>query len=186
MPAAVDFAEFKADGLDDEDFCDRIQDGCTAYGRLTQNIGFDARGVFRRRALFLQVLVPQHVAQKHGTAEPVSLYTLLQQAHDALVYGAPYTALALMRSILERVLRDHYGAKEAKLYERINQARFSGRQKKNLHHIRELVNAVLRWDKEVGDKEKKFLSDTVEEQETHMVLLLLSLRKLIEEAPKYC
>ena len=185
IDAAVDFAEFKADGLDDEDYCNRIQDGCAAYGRLAQNIGFDARGMFRRWALFPQVLVPRHVAQKHGSTEPVSLYTLLQQAHDAFVYGAPYAALALMRSILEKVLRDHYGAKEGKLHERIDQALRFGRQKNSLHRIRKLVNAVLHWDKELGDEEKKFLSGTVEEQETHMVLLLFSLRKLIEEAPKY-
>ena len=38
------------------------------------------------------------------------MLTNLQQAHDAFVYGAHYAALALMRSIMEAVLRDHYGA----------------------------------------------------------------------------
>ena len=185
IDAAVDFAEYKADDLDDEDFYHQIQDGCDAYGRLTQNLGFDSRGVFRRRALFPQVLVSQHVASKHGSAEPVSLYTLLQQAHDAFVYGAPYASLALMRSILEKVLRDHYGAKQGELYMRINQALRFGRQKEAMHRIRKLVNAILHWDNEKGEGEKTFFLGTVEEQEKNMVLLLLSLRKLIEEAPKH-
>ena len=111
--------------------------------------------------------------------------TLLQQAHDAYVYGVHYAALALMRSILEKVLRDHYGAKQGDLYERINQAlRFWG-QKEAMHRIRKLVNAILHWDDEKGEREKEFFLGTVEEQEKNMVLLLLSLRKLIEEAPKH-
>ena len=46
----------------------------------------------------------------------------LRQAHDAFVSGAPFAALALMRSILEGLLRDHYGAEGKDLSDRINQA----------------------------------------------------------------
>jgi uncharacterized protein DUF4145 len=51
--------------------------------------------------------------------------------------------LALMRSILEAVLRDHYGAEGEDLSERINQARQlpSGASVAALHRLRKLANA---------------------------------------------
>ena len=47
----------------------------------------------------------------------------LQEAHDAFVFGATYAALALMRSIMEAVLRDHYRADGKDLSERIRNPR---------------------------------------------------------------
>ena len=44
-----------------------------------------------------------------------------------------------------------------------------------MHRIRKLVNAILHWDDEKGEREKEFFLGTVEEQEKNMVLLLLSL-----------
>ena len=185
IEAAIDFAEFKADDLEDEDYQADVRSGVDSWRELRQNVGLDARGAFRRRALFPRILVPRHVASKHGSAEPLPLYTLLQQAHDAFVFGAPYAALALMRSILEKILRDHYGGTEDRLDKLINQAFRFGRQKDDLHHIRKLVNAILHWDDEKSEWEKRFFSDTVEVQEKSVVLHFLVLRKLIEEAPKH-
>ena len=48
------------------------------------------------------VLIPRHVSKSHGEAEKLSLLTHLQQARDAFVFGVPFAALALMRSILKR------------------------------------------------------------------------------------
>ena len=113
------------------------------------------------------------------------MHTLLQQAHDAFIYGAPYAALVLMRSILEKILRDHYGATGSALTKLIDQALRFGRQKEAMHHIRKLVNTILHWERDENEPEKKFLLGKDEEQEKSMVLLLLALRKLIEEAPKH-
>ena len=117
------------------------------------------------------------------------MYTHLQQAHDAFIYGAPYAALALVRSILENILRDHYGAKGVDLNELINQAFQSRRQQSDLrgdlHHIRKLANTILHWDRDEREKEKKFFSGKFDEREQKMRLLFLALRKLIEEAPEY-
>ena len=189
IDAAIQFAQDMLDHIDDDAFQDRIQNGCDAYGELMQNIGFDARGVFRRRALFPKVLIPRHVAKRHGSAEQHSLYTHLQQEHDAFIYGAPYAALALVRSILEKILRDHYGAKGVDLNELINQAFQFRRQQSDLrgdlHHIRKLANTILHWDRDEREKEKKFFSGKFDEREQKMRLLFLALRKLIEEAPEY-
>ena len=89
-----------------------------------------------------------------------------------------------MRSILEKILRDHYGATESKLYELIDQALHFKRQKDAMHRIRMLVNAIVHWENEKGKWEMRFLLGK-EEQEKSMVLHLFALRKLIEEAPKH-
>ena len=185
IEAAIDFAEDYADEdrVENEDHLYRIQAGVEDWYRL-KNIGFDPSGMFRRRMMFPFVLIPRHVASGHGN-EPLSLYGLLQQAHDAFIYGAPYAALALMRSILEKILHDHHGAQAGKLDERIDQALRFGRQKQDLHHIRKLANAILHWDREEGEQEKKFFLGETHEQEMNMILLFLALRALIEEAPKH-
>ncbi len=54
-----------------------------------------------------------------------------------------------------------------------------------MHRLRKLANTILHWGREEREWEKKFFSGTVEEQEKSMVLHLLALRKLIEEAPKH-
>jgi Domain of unknown function (DUF4145) len=69
------------------------------------------------------VLVPRHVAAKHASANELSFIKNLQQAQEAFIFGTPYAALALMRSIMEAVLRDHYRAQGNDLAERINNAR---------------------------------------------------------------
>ncbi len=113
IQAAVDFAYNQAtqEWRDfTEGFPESIEEGISAWDRLKAEAGFDLRGIFRRRELIPFVLVPRHVAMRHGSAEKLSLFTHLQQAHDAFVFGVPFAAVALMRSILELVLRDHYGA----------------------------------------------------------------------------
>jgi hypothetical protein len=86
---------------------------------LTDEIGFDLAGVFRRRRLVPFVFFPRHIAARHGAPEKTSIYQSLQQAHDAFIFGVPFAALALMRSIMETVLRDHYNAQGNDLSERI-------------------------------------------------------------------
>lgn len=120
---AIEFAQFNIDQedrwIDQPDLIERIQEGVAAWERLERDTGFDLRGVFRRRALIPFVLVPRKVAAKHGSAETLSMLKNLQQAHDAFVFGATYAAIALMRSIMEAVLRDHYGAEGRDLCERM-------------------------------------------------------------------
>ena len=187
IEAAIDFAQKYADEnrVENEDDLYSIEAGVEDWYRLTENFGFDPSAVFRRRKLFPFVLIPRHVASNHGSAEPLSLYILLQQAHDAFIYGAPYAAIALMRSILEKILHDHYGAQAGDLHERIDIAFRFGHQKRDLHHIRKLANAILHWDREESEQEKNFFFGAVQEQEKNMIFLFFALRALIENAPKY-
>lgn len=182
---ALDFAHDQVtdEGRDfPEGFPESIEDGVAAWDRLKDEAGFDLRGAFRRRELVPIVLVPRHVAGRYGSAERLSLYTHLQQAHDAFIFGAPFAALALMRSILETMLRDHYSAQGVDLKERIDSCRSlpSGANKAALHRLRKLANAVLHLNEQTAE-----LPRTLEPRhlEKEIISLLFVLRALIEGAP---
>ncbi len=185
IEAAIQFAQFNA-GQDHrwddshEEFIRQIEDGVAAWDRLQQDTGFNLRGIFRRRALVPFVLVPRRVAAKHGRSGALSMLKNLQQAHDAFVYGASYAALALMRSIMESVLRDHYGAEGKDLDERIRSARGRlprGANEAALHRLRRLANAILHLDRD-KDEGLPMMDDVRLEKE--IVSLLFVLRALIE------
>jgi hypothetical protein len=184
---AIKFAQENADqdwrwDEDQEHFIRRLQDGVAAWDRLKEETGFDLSGVFRRRALIPFVLVPRQVAAKYGSDEKLSMLKNLQHAHDAFVYGATYAALGLMRSIMEAVLRDHYGAKGPELDARINNARGRLPPRVNaeaLHRLRRLANAILHLNPE---KDEGLPSMDEERLEKEIVSLLFVLRALIEGA----
>jgi hypothetical protein len=177
----------RADDELNEDFRESIEDAMAAWRSLKDNAGFDLRGVFRRRELVPFVLVPRHVAARHGGAESVSMLKNLQQAHDAFVFGAPFAALALMRSIMEGALRDHYGAdgEDLDLSERIRQASRhlpSGANAAALHRLRKLANSILHLDSE---KDEGLPNINAIQLEKEIVSLLFVLRALIEGAPRW-
>ena len=104
----------------------------------------------------------------------------LQQAHDAFVFGATYAALALMRSIMEAVLRDHYRAEGKDLNDRIYNARSRLPPRANaaaLHRLRRLANAILHLDPE---KDEGLPSLDEVKLEKEIISLLFVLRALIE------
>ncbi|WP_155889374.1 DUF4145 domain-containing protein [Cucumibacter marinus] len=108
------------------------------------------------------------------------MLTNLQQAHDAFVFGAPHAAIALMRSILEAVLRDHYAAKGKDLEERIRNARRRlppGANEGALHRLRKLANVILHLDRQ---KDEGLIKMDEVRLEKEVVSLLFVLRALIE------
>ncbi len=161
-------------------FVKRIESGVEAWERLAEETGFNLQGILRRRALIPFVLIPRKVAAKHGSIEKLSMLKNLQQAHDAFVYGAAYAAVALMRSIMESVLRDHYGAVGNDLSERIGNVRGRlprGANDAALHRLRRLANAILHLDPQ-KDEGLPTMDDVQLEKE--IVRLLFVLRALIE------
>ena len=157
-----------------------IEEGALEWHQLIYDVGFDIRGVIRRRALVPFVLVPRHVSSHYGEAEKFSLLKNLQQAHDAFIFGAPYAALALMRSIMEVVLRDHYLAKGEDLNQRIRNARNRlprGASEAALHRLRKVANAILHLDREKDEGLPKLDEMRLEKE---IVSLLFVLRALIE------
>jgi hypothetical protein len=189
IEAALDFANEQAHqdvgfpgghrDFGDEDFAQGIVDGVSEWNRLREETGFDLEGVFRRRDLVPFVLIPRHVSSKHGEEEALSLLTNLRQAHEAFVFGVPFAALALMRSILEVVLTMHYDASGKDLEEKIDNTRSlpASVWKSNLHSLRRLSNDVLHVN-----KDRARLPQDMERQ---LLIFLDMLRKLIEGAPVF-
>jgi hypothetical protein len=171
--------------LSSDDY-DSVRNGREAWDRLTADGGLDLRGVFRRRELVPFVLIPRQVGNKWGSTEKLSLLQNLQQAQEAFIFGAPFAALAMMRSVAEAVLHYHYGAEGEVLSKRINDAHSrrllpKGVSAERLHRLRKLARAVLHLDS--GDDESmRRLDDARLEKE--IVSLLQLLRMLIEGAPQ--
>lgn len=184
---AISFAQISADQherweAEQEGWIMRIKEGVDAWTGLQYETGFDLRGVFRRRALIPFVLVPRHVAAKYGNSAKLSLFKNLKQAHDAFVFGATYGALALMRSILEVALRDHYKAEGGNLEERIRGVRTRlppSANEASLHRLRKLANAILHQNSE---RHEGLLQMDDVQLEKEIVSLLFVLRTLIENA----
>ena len=107
---------------------------------------------------------------------PSSKKNHLKQAHEAFVFGTPLAALALLRSILELVLENHYHSHGKNLNEQINGLTRlpAGVSLADLHAIRLLANAVLHFKKEAS---------MPEDIEPQMIKHLDVLRRLIEDAP---
>jgi hypothetical protein len=184
---AIKFAEFNAEQdwrweKRQSDFINGILEGVAAFDRLKESTGFDLRDVFRRRALVPFILIPRSIASKQGSIERAPMLKNLKQAHDAFVFGATYAALALMRSIMEAVLRDHYKAEGKDLSERIRSARGRlppGANEGALHRLRKLANAILHLD---PTKDEDLPNMEAAKLEKEIVSLLYVLRALIEGA----
>lgn len=159
-----------------EGFVEDIESGIAAWERLTGEADIDVEGIIRRRRLVPFVLIPRHVSRHHGSAEKFSLFTHLQQAQEAFVYGIPFASIALLRSILEVTLRDHYHATGSNLEEYIGSARLlPANIRPILHKLRKLANHIVHFNK--GQ------IDLPQDMEKQILIYLYTLRALIEGAP---
>jgi hypothetical protein len=179
IQSVIDFAESSIageyHGYDDE-FVEQIELGLLEWKKLHFTLGLNLRSALTRRNLVPFVLIPRHVASKHGPAQALSLFEHLRQAHEAFVFGAPLAALALVRSVLELVLRNHYRT-QGDLEEQIKTVKGlpRGVTRSDLHDIRRLANAVLHFS-----TERVSIPEDIERQ---IVKHLDVLRRLIEGAP---
>jgi hypothetical protein len=188
----IEFACFRAAGDESELSLDYtltteevVRYATADWEGLKDEIGFDLHGVFRRRRLIPFVLIPRHVAARHDQSKSLSVYQNLRQAHEAFVFGAPFAALALMRSIMEVVLRDHYGADGNDLSERISSSRKllpKGANEAALHRLRKTANAILHLDTKKDEPLPKL--EPIQ-MEMEILSLLRVLRALIEGAPQW-
>ena len=157
-----------------------IEDATFAWTRLSKETGFDLRGILRRRELTPITNIPRHVAKHYGAGDDLSLLRHLGQAQDAFVFGVPYAAIALMRSIAELTLKTHYHASGTDLADLINncQGLPQAASKPALHRLRKLANKILHFNRD----EVRLPADSAD-FERQLLSLLLVLRELIEGAP---
>jgi hypothetical protein len=156
------------------------------WEKASYEAGLDLRGILRRRALVPFVHFPRHVSRRLQGGDEPSVYNNLRQAHDAFIFGAPFAALALMRSVMERVLRTSYGASGADLdalIRSVAQRLPPAASAAALHRLRRSANAVLH-DRETSNDAPAWSRSSVREAELDMLSLLGVLRNLIEGAPE--
>ena len=168
---------------------DVAKDGWAFWETLKHQSGLDLRGILRRRALIPFILFPQHVSARLSSTDLPSIYQNLRQAHEAFVFGIPFAALALMRSVMEMVVRDHYGGSGDTLEALIKSvtSQFQGSvNATRLKKLKQLANATLHANKENREQwqsAEKLYSKDRRDFELEIVSLLLVLRALIEESP---
>ncbi len=186
LQVALEFVSEELDNdcsMRDEDYTARIQESLEVWKTLRFETGLDFRGIFRRRELIPFTLIPRHVANKEVDKNKLTLIDLLQQAQEAFIFGTPYAALALMRAVLETVLRDHYLVKGRDLCERINNCKGLPEKVNHqaLHRLRKRGNQVVH--KRDSGLMKEFVAFEIQGQELEVMALLNQLRHLIENAP---
>jgi hypothetical protein len=177
--SVFDFAKDQVECRDfPEDFVEEIERGISEWKSLTVEAGLDLEGIIRRHEIVPFVLIPRHVSRHHGDAEKLSLLTHLQQAHEAFVYGVPFAAIALLRSILEVTLKNHYGATGGDLTEYINNVSGlpSAVKRETLHKLRRLANSIMHFNKQL-------VVEMPRDMERELLFDLHTVRSLIEGAP---
>ena len=165
-----------------EDFVDQISMAVSTWEDLNSQTGLDIQGIFRRRMLVPFVNIPTRVANLPEASGKNSLLTLLQEAHNAFVFGAPLAALAVMRAVLEKTLVTLYGATKGDLKDKIEiifKRQYRCRLPRNLRaqtldDLRKSANEVLHLNP--NKKEERIA-------ERELLEYLLALRDLIERAP---
>jgi hypothetical protein len=173
--------DFVSDHIEVGDYpqslADNMERGISTWRHLTVEAGLDVEGIMRRREIVPFVLIPRHVSRRHGDAEKLSLLTHLQQAQEAFVYGVSFASIALMRSLLEAVLKTHYGSTGQDLEQLVSNARSLpvGVKRVALHQLRRLANHIIHF----GNADVEMPQDL----ERQLAKYLYTLRALIEGAP---
>ena len=160
---------------------DAIRDGIQSWDYLKSSCGIDITGIVRRRNLVPFILVPRSVHNQYGNALGPSMLANLREAQFAFVVGHHNASLALIRSVIESVLRNHYKISGETLDVLISNARKlpEGASIPALHNARMLANAVLHVDRECSTSLRLRPLDL----EKRVLWLLTVLRCLIEGAP---
>ena len=112
---------------------------------FVEHTGLDFFAAKHRCALVRPVFIPEHISKKFGNQKQIALYKSLQQALNAFVFGSPAAAIALIRSVVEVVLSEHYGSRGRDLHELIDNAKglpTTARPDK-LHKIRRVAKSHL-------------------------------------------
>ena len=149
--AAIEQALGSLEGGVPEDYCNWIESSAREFRQIQQQIGVDLRGVLRRKQLVPMVLIPDHVAGKHGNTlgpppdDKISLKLQLQEAQEAFVFGIPLAGISHLRALAELVLTYHYRFSEGNLERKIEQLHAERRMKDSLHKLRMLANDVLHY-----------------------------------------
>lgn len=169
---------------DDED----ISEGISTIEKLVVSDNIDIQGFLRRSELVPSLLIPHRVSRS-AAGEGFALYDLWADARRAFLFGAPLAALALVRAILEKMLRKFYKAKGESLAELITSfsPALNPSEGDELHRIRIIANAILHTEGKYREltefqlaRERKITERAASDPERETIQLLEAARNLIE------
>jgi hypothetical protein len=146
--------------------------------------GLDLIAARKRLAVTPDILVPEHISKKLNNQEQIALYELLEQALNAFVFGSPAAAIALLRSVVELVLSEHYGSRGRDLQELIDNAKGLPKNARSdtLHKIRRAANQMLHYS--VAD-DGAVSAMRGEIAEKNVLSFTTVVRHLIEGSPRW-
>jgi hypothetical protein len=149
---------------------------------LIDDFHLDIGTAFRRKSLLPDIYIPAHVSDRFHNQEKAALYDYLEQASKAFIFGSAAGSIALLRSVVELVLSEHYRSSGRELSELIDNAQGlpKNASASQLHRLRKMANAILHVPIPRGPG-----TDEIEERRSELdTLALINLvRELIEGAP---
>lgn len=173
------------EGLLDE--IDLANEGCEILRGLDDIYAVDLKGIFRRKRLSPLVLIPTKAS--FGSLSPfhLTMYSALQQAQQAFLFGIYFASISMLRSTVEVILRDYYKVgginregRPKDLRQMIDDARAKlpkGISTMHLHRLRIRANEILH----VSPREDKLGKNSVMALEIEVLDHLHIVRRLIEE-----
>ena len=166
---------------------DLANEGCETLRNLDDIYAVDLKGIFRRKRLSPLVLIPTKAS--FGSLSPfhLTMYSALQQAQQAFLFGIYFASISMLRSTVEVILRDYYKVgginregRPKDLRQMIDDARVKlpkGISTMHLHRLRIRANEILH----VSPREDKLGENSVMALEIEVLDHLHVVRRLIEE-----
>jgi hypothetical protein len=185
LEVAMNYLKQEAEVADGNDLDIALE----AWKTLIVKSRLDVHGVLRRTARAPLLLVPQSVAHKISE-DRLSLYQIWDAARQAFIFS-PFACLVVLRTLLEKILRELYAAKGEMLNDLLVDFETKYRKMPQLHDVKTVGNAIAHGSQHIRatgnqfreQQQQKLLNQALVDQESSALKSLLLLRNLIEARP---
>lgn len=185
---ALNESLLEAGGSDAIELIQSASDGSEIFRNLEAITDIDIQGIIRRKSLAPLILVQSKSSHGSHSSLQISLFSILNQAHKAFIFGLNFASISMLRSTLEVILRDHYklggtsrDGRPIDLLQMINDS-YSKLPKDigpmHLHKLRIKANSILHISPKNVEGES---ADPIMALEIEVLEYLHTIRRLIEE-----
>lgn len=185
---ALNESLFEAGGSHAIELIQSAADGSEIFRNLETITDIDIQGIIRRKSLAPLILVQSKSSHGSHSSLQISLFSILNQAHKAFIFGLNFASISMLRSTLEVILRDHYklggtsrDGRPIDLLQMINDS-YSKLPKDigpmHLHKLRIKANSILHVSPKNVEGET---TDPIMALEIEVLEYLHTIRRLIEE-----
>ena len=185
---ALNESLLEAGGSDAIELIQSASEGSEVFRNLETITDIDIQGIIRRKSLAPLILVQSKSSHGSHSSLQISLFSILNQAHKAFIFGLNFASISMLRSTLEVILRDHYklggtsrDGRPVDLLQMINDS-YSKLPKDigpmHLHKLRIKANSILHVSPKNVEGES---SDPIMALEIEVLEYLHTIRRLIEE-----